>query len=135
MNLKEEIRNFVRSDAPAVTPETSLKKTLEKMVEKKFTAALVKDGEQILGIVTDTDIIANVASGRDMEKVKAKEFMSSCELLGTNPCLQLCEDETVENAMKVMAVGNIHHLLVWDTEGRPRGILSSSDLIKALKEG
>jgi CBS domain-containing protein len=134
MNLKEEIRNFVRKDAPSVTPETTLKETLERMVEKEFTAALVREGDQILGIVTDTDIIANVASGRDMREVKAKEFMSSCELLGTNPCLQLCEDESIENAMKVMAVGNIHHLLVWDTEGRPLGILSSGDLIKALKE-
>lgn len=90
----------------------------------------------IVGVITDTDVIESMAGGRHLDQVKAAEFMTSCELMVKKeaklPCIQLFENETIENALKVMAKGGIHHLLVWGESGKAVGIVSMKDLLREV---
>lgn len=135
MRIKEEIRNYIKKDVPSVTLDASLREVAEKMAEYNVSAILVKENKEIVGIVTDTDVLGNIAADRGLAKVKASEFMTSCEFAAqkatTNPCLQLCESDTIEDAMRVMATAGIHHLLVWGASGEAVGVISSRDLLKA----
>lgn len=131
---KEEIGRYVRRDVAWVDGNTSLREAIIRMAARDFDAVLVREKGEVAGIITDTDILNHIAAGKDLDKVKAREFMSKCELKGTSPCSQLSEDETVANAIKVMAGEGKHHVIVRDAEGNAIGVLSSRGLIKALKE-
>ena len=100
---KEEIGRYVRRDVAWVDGNTSLREAIIRMAARDFDAVLVREKGGVAGIITDTDILNHIAAGKDLDKVKAREFMSKCELKGTSPCSQLSEDETVANAIKVMA--------------------------------
>ena len=67
-----------------------------------------------------------------MKAPLAMEFMEACGLTGTNMCIVLGEDDTVANAMRVMAIGGVDHILIIGEDG-VSGTLSASDLLKAFK--
>ncbi len=62
-----------------------------------------------------------------------REFMEACGLTGTNVCISLGEDEPVRNAVRVMAVTGLDHILI-SGEGGVIGTLSDDDLVKALRD-
>jgi len=59
--------------------------------------------------------------------------MEACGLTGTQVCISLGEDETIANAIRVMAIAGIDHILIVGGEGVV-GTLSDNDLIKAFLE-
>lgn len=49
--------------------------------------------------------------------------------LGLICLIQLSEDETIENALKVLAKGGIHHILIRGAGGKTVGIVSAVGLL------
>ena len=66
-----------------------------------------------------------------MKGAYTKEFMEACGLTGTNVCITLGEDDTLTNAIRVMSVTGLDHILI-SGEGGVVGTLSDDDLIRAL---
>lgn len=136
MDLKATIKTCISAEAPSCDINDSLRNVAEKITQSYAAACVVNSGDEIVGIITDTDVGDNIAQGKDLEQVKAGEFMTSCELItkreGKLPCIQLFENETIENALKVMAKGGIHHILVWSESGKVIGIVSTKDLLKGV---
>jgi CBS domain-containing protein len=58
--------------------------------------------------------------------------MQACGLTGTNMCIVLGEDDKAADAIRVMAIGGVDHILIVGDEG-VIGTLSEADLIKALE--
>jgi CBS domain-containing protein len=119
----------MRTDLPEVSPEASFEEVVETMKRNNSDVVVIKKGGEIVGLITDSDVIAWRASGSDTSKVKAYQVMTPCEVLGRNPCLQIHEDDDLQNAMKVMAVSGVRHLLVWGSGGRVSGVLCAHELI------
>ena len=134
MNVKATINTCISAEAPSCSMDDNLRTVAEKIAESDASACVVKSGEEIVGVITDTDVADNISRGKNIDQTKASEFMTSCELLTKKaakiPCIQLFEDETIENALKVMASGGIHHILVWGTSGNAIGVVSTKDLLK-----
>jgi predicted transcriptional regulator len=58
--------------------------------------------------------------------------MEACGLTGTNMCIVLGEEDTVADAMRVMAIGGVDHILIIGDDGIS-GTLSDNDLLKAFQ--
>lgn len=130
--LKDKIKKYVRK-LPAVSFEASLKEAAEVMVQNDVSCAVVEVEGEVAGVVTHGDVISYMAAGKVSKK--AGEIMSACSLGGgVNPCLQLSEWDTMENAMKVMGISGVHHLLVVGHEGKCSGVVSSRDVLRAIFE-
>jgi predicted transcriptional regulator len=125
-----KVKDFVRTDIPSVSPEDSLAVVKEEMALRRADAVMVRTDDEILGLITDTDIINTMASGKDPEEVLARDFMTACELAGVNPCIQLHEEDELEDALKVMADNSVRHLLVWGEGNKPVGVLCSHTVIE-----
>jgi predicted transcriptional regulator len=125
-----KIKDCMRTDIPSVTPDDTLALVREEMALRRADAVFVKDGEDIMGLITDTDIINTMASGKDPEKVLARDFMTACELAGVNPCIQLHEEDELEDGLKVMADNSVRHLLVWGEGNKPVGVLCSHTILE-----
>ncbi len=136
MGFNDEIINAVDWDAPSVDMEANLRTVIRMMVDNQSSALTVMMGEEVMGVVTDMDILESFGRNDDLDETKAAEFMTTCELISnkeiTSPCAQLDSAESVENALAVMNSAGVHHLLVSGGEKKKAGIVSILDLLKLV---
>lgn len=134
MGLKDSIKTVVKKRVAEVKAADSLKTAIKKMDEDQTSALAVgKDGE-LIGIITDMDILHSLTSGDDLEKTQVAKIMTACELITgkgvKTPCVQLDEDENVDNALGVMQKAGVHYLLVSGADDKAIGLVSIRDLLK-----
>lgn len=136
MGAQDSIREVVRVDAAAVAAGDSLRTAISAMVANGVSALTVKSGNELIGILTDMDIMLCINSGKDLDSTKVMTSMTACELITSkgakSPCVQLDEDESVEMALKIMAEAGVHNLLVTGDADRPVGMVSSRDLLSQM---
>lgn len=133
MPLNQEIKNAVNWDAENVSMEDSLRTVIKKIVKSKTSALVVKMDEIVIGFVTDMDIIDSINSGADLDETKANSFMIACELITeratTNPGIQLHEEESVENAFRLMSGAGVHSIMISGESEKCVGVVSITDLL------
>ena len=133
MPLNQEIKDAVNWDAENVSMEDSLRTVIKKIVKSKTSALVVKMDEIVIGFVTDMDIIDSINSGADLDETKANSFMIACELITeratTNPGIQLHEEESVKNALRLMSGAGVHSIMISGESEKCVGIVSITDLL------
>ena len=95
------------------------------MRDRGIGSLFVTNGKEIVGILTDTDMVRRVvAAGSDTHKTTAEQIMSA-------PILTIEENKTVLDANDLMAQTHIRHLGVTH-EGKLVGMISVRDLVVFL---
>jgi CBS domain-containing protein len=105
-------------------PDDTLAEAARKMWQQQTGSLLVMDGTELLGIVTERDILKAVATGADLVKTKVEEVMAR-DLVTIGPTASLRE------AAALMTEKWIRHLPVLD-RGALVGVLSQRDLAGVL---
>ncbi len=85
---------------------------------------LIMDGQNLLGIFTERDLLKAIAAGQDPSQAHLKDFMST-EIISVSP------DTTLREAAGIMAAKWIRHLPVVDGD-RVVGLISQRDLTGVL---
>ena len=133
MALHDPIRTAVKH-TPAVGLDDSLMTAVEYMAKHNASALIVKDGEELVGILTDMDVMDGIVRNRDLTDIKVASCMTACQLISDSPvrtpCVQLYEGESVESALKIMSKAGIHNLLVSCGMGLGTCMVSIRDLLK-----
>jgi CBS domain-containing protein len=112
-------------DLLTVAPDVPLQEVAKRMVSRDVGAALVTDGERLVGIVTERDVLRAVARGLQ-EKTLVRDFMTS------DP-ETMDPDESTQHAAVLMIHGGFRHLPI--TEGEEViGVLSIRDLMRVVLE-
>jgi len=134
MSMNDSIKSAVRDNVPAVTIEDSLREAIRKMTEAESTALVVKTGDELIGIITEMDLMRGVEENADLDATTAASVMTACDMItkagAKSPCVQLDEDESAAAALAVMNEAGVHHLLVSGADGRAVGIVSARDLLR-----
>jgi|Deesub1362A_J573_1020465.scaffolds.fasta_scaffold00057_44 CBS domain-containing protein len=128
-----KVKDVMKRNVVSVDVDSSLADVKKKMIENNVNFVVVKAGGEIVGVISDTDILAYATKGKRLEDLKAEKYMTACKLEGTNPCLQVFEDDPLEEAATIMAATGVHHLLVWGKSGYPAGVITSDDILKVVK--
>jgi CBS domain-containing protein len=128
--LDEEVVELVGErmspEVVTVEPSTSIVDVARRMIEEKKGPLPVVEGERLVGMVTDRDIIARVvAEGRDPSSVTVDD-------IDTHELVTVGRDEDTEIAMRLMEEHQLDRILVVEGE-RLVGIISEADL--RLDEG
>jgi CBS domain-containing protein len=112
--------------AAAVTDraDDTLAEAARRMWEQQTGSLLVMDGEELLGIITERDVLKAVATGTALEEVPISEVMTK-DVVTAHPGTSLRE------AAAVMTEKWIRHLPVVE-RGQVVGILSQRDLAGVL---
>ena len=133
MALHDPIASAVRI-TPAVNMNDSLLTAAEYMAKHDTSALIVKDGEELVGILTDMDVMDGIVRNNDFAGTKVASCMTACQLIAGNraksPCVQLYQEESVENALKAMSSAGIHNLLVSCEMGVGTCTVSIRDLLR-----
>jgi CBS domain-containing protein len=113
-------RDHMSRDLLTVDSSLPLAEVAARMVERSVGAVLVLDGERLVGILTERDVLRAVARGIRDDAV-VHEWMT------TDPDT-IDPDETTEHAATLMMHGGFRHLPVTEG-GAVVGILSIRDLM------
>lgn len=136
MGLNDEITTAVNWDAPSVDMNDSIRVAIQKMVGSKTSALVVKSGDEVVGVVTDMDLMGCVDRSEDLDKSKASGCMTACELIKggpvKSPCAQLDSAQSVGDALRVINIAGVHHLMVSGEDDKCVGVVSVIDLLKAV---
>jgi CBS domain-containing protein len=147
MEFTDTIKQHMKRDIVYTTEDERLADVIFKMSNAETDIAVVKFKDDIVGVITETDIyfalVKEVFSeiSRVIEDIHvidimrgphAKMVMASCDPLGVHPCIDTFEEDTIENAIRIMQRSGLHHLLVLDKKNKLVGTLSSHDIIKSF---
>ncbi len=122
----ERIRVLATREPVIVPPGTSLADGLLRMQEAQGDPLLVSDGDQLLGIVTERDVLLKVL-GRDVD------LQGPLDAYMTRDPQTLSADATVGEAMRMMDQGRYRNIPLVD-EGRLVGIVRQLDLLEYVAE-
>jgi CBS domain-containing protein len=109
------IADVMTRDLPMVGPEDNLRKAAREMKEAGVKALPVREGDRLVGIITDWDVTMAVADDNDPSQEPLSRYMST-DLCSVTPGTSFME------ATEEMAERRIHHLLVCE-EGRFCGMV------------
>ena len=147
-----KIKDLMKGDPLVVAPSDSLADVSKKMAKKGKDVVVVEEDGLVKGLVTAGDIyfamksyvigknmmedipmeIRDVQISELMKAPHAMEFMEACGLTGTNMCIVLGEEDKAADAIRVMAMAGVDHILIIGDNG-VSGTLSDNDLIKVFK--
>lgn len=131
-----KVKQAIKRKFPVIDINDSLGAAICLMAEKSVSVLAVKVQEELIGIVTVSDVMHGLANNDDLEKTKISDLMTTCtfdtEESTEHSCLQLDEEENTLSAIRVMLEAGVNHLLVTGEESTPLGIVSSLELIKLV---
>ena len=120
------VSQIMTKSPKSVGPATSVVSAAKTMKSAKVGSLLVKKGKQLVGIVTDTDIVRRaVSSGKDLGKLTVEDIM-------TSPIRTIEGSRPVDDAQDMMGDYSIRHLGV-TKGGEIVGVVSVRDLLMHYK--
>ena len=121
-NPNEEIGDYMVSPVLSIAPDASTQEAAKLMESKHIGSLLVKDGENFVGIITETDLTRKiVAQGLQDKNPKVSDVM-------TAPLQTIDCHEPIVDANQLMANKRIRHIAVTEND-QVVGMLSVKDLI------
>ena len=112
-------------DVLTVSPDTSVRDAIEKMEDISAGTAVVLEGGEVVGIVSERDVFRKVVlQGQNIDKVDVREIMST-ELTTITP------ETSLDDCMQLITEKRIRHLPVV-CNGSLCGIVSIGDVVKYL---
>jgi CBS domain-containing protein len=120
------VSSIMTKNPKSVSPTTSVVSAAKTMKSARISALFVKKGKQLVGIVTDTDIVRRaVSSGKPLGKLTVEKIM-------TSPIRSIEAGSSIDDAQDMMGDHSIRHLGV-TRNGEIVGVVSVRDLLLFYK--
>ena len=114
---------IARTPLVTVRPETTVMQAVRVMDQQSIGAVAVMDGNDLVGIFSERDLMLRVISERkDPEQTLVQNVM-------TSPVETIHRDCPCDEALKLMLDKHIRHLPVIDRNGRLAGMISMRSLL------
>lgn len=120
------VEDLMSKPVCSVDPETTLAEATTVMGERHVGSALVLDGEELVGILTERDVVRAMSSAFDAPARAVIEWM-------TKRPKTIPPETPVKEALGVMVEGGFRHLPVLQ-DGTVVGMVSMRDIAKALAD-
>lgn len=120
--MAQQIKDLMVSDVVTVERGTGVVDAAKRMIQEKKGPLPVVDGDRVVAMITDRDMIARVvAEGRDPNTCSVDDIATS-ELVTARP------EQAVDEARQLMEQHELDRLLITEEGGRLVGIISEGDL-------
>ncbi len=125
MPIVVKVRDVMDKKVYVLDENKTCMDAIKLMLDKKVWSVVVSRQGLPVGVVTERDIIRRViAKGRDVEKVKLGEIMSS-------PLITVPPDEPIGRAMELMARNEIRRVYVVE-EGKIIGRVTQTEAFRHI---
>jgi len=116
----QKLTDLMSRDVKVISPDTSIRDAANEMREGDFGMLPVGENDRMVGAITDRDIaIRAIAAGKD-GSTKVREVMSE-------GIFWVYEDQSIDDAAKMMSERQVRRLPVVDRNKRLVGIVALGD--------
>jgi len=120
---KKSVIEVASHDLITLKPSMNVKDAATVLSENKIEGAPIIEDEEVVGILTLSDISKAIAEGK--EKLKITELMSK-------NIITVEKDLMIADAIEVMNKNKIGRLIVVDNDNLPLGIVTRTDLLDKI---
>lgn len=116
-------------EVDTANPDESVAVAAERMHQRAVgTLVVVNDTDQVVGIVTDRDLVSRVlAKGRNPTEASVREVMT----VGPKT---VSEQTSIESALLIMRSGRFRRIPVVERDNRLVGLITLDDILMLLAE-
>src|SRR5262249_4932100 len=123
----DSVSRLALPDPLRVRPAQTVAEAVQRMRQARVGCVLVCEGEQMVGILTERDLMRRVlAAGKPLT-------LPVAECMTPNPVV-VHRKETIGSAIRRMEEGGYRHLPVVDESGRLVGVLAVKQIVRYLAE-
>ena len=116
------VRDLMTSNVVTIEPSATVVDAARRMIEQEKGPLPVVEGERVVAMVTDRDIIARVvAAERDPSSLTVRD-------IATKDLVTIGPDQDEQAARQMMAQHQLDRLLVVEEGDRLVGIVSEADI-------
>lgn len=118
-----KLNEIMTSDVEVIHPMDTLQTAAQKMRDRDIGFLPVCDGDRLIGVLTDRDLITRaLADGMDAKAMLGRD-------LATSPAIYCFDDQNIDEAAKLMHDNQIRRLVVLQRgDKRMVGVVSLGDL-------
>ena len=117
-----KLREIMSDHVEVIHPDDSLQTAAEKMRDRDIGFLPVCDGDRLIGVLTDRDLITRaLADGLEAKAILGRDLV-------TSPAIYCFDDQSVEEAAKLMHDNQIRRLVVLSRDKQMVGVISLGDL-------
>ena len=117
-----KLREIMSDNVEVIHPDDTLQTAAEKMRDRDIGFLPVCDGERLIGVLTDRDLITRaLADGLESNAMLGRDLV-------TSPAIYCFDDQGVDEAAKLMHDNQIRRLVVLSRDKQMVGVLSLGDL-------
>jgi len=121
------VKDIMRNSVISIDESMTIKDAAQIMTDTKVGCVIITKENAPVGILTERDFVAKIASNQMPYSTLLSDVMSS-------PLVTISADETVWEAAETMKTKKIHKLPVVD-ENKMVGIITATDLVKVSSVG
>jgi CBS domain-containing protein len=120
--VRMKVSDIMTREVEVLSPEATLQDAARRMKELDVGSLPVCDGERLVGMLTDRDIVVRaVAEARDGRETRVRDVMSA-------EVRYVFEDQDVDEGAELMEEHQIRRLPALDRNKRLVGIISIGDI-------
>ncbi len=127
--LSSKVKEIMTKDVITTTPDIDVIYAFEKLMEHKISAMPVMENDEVVGIITATDLGHNLILDKYELGTQVGNIM-------VETVYTVSPDDTIAEALKVMAESapgtDILNQLPVEEDGKIVGIISDGDIIKHI---
>lgn len=123
-----KVADIMTAAALTDEPDDTLAEASAKMWQQQTGSLLVMEGDKLIGIVTERDVLRSVAQGQDPKATSLRDVM-------TKDPVTISASTTLRGAAEIMFDKWFRHLPVVTDEGDVVGIISTRDLLRMVSAG
>ncbi len=123
------VEDYMTTTTVTMNFKNSVLNIAKKMLAENISSIAITDDEgEIVGILTERDMVKIIANELSPSGISAMSLMSF-------PTVTVKKKAPIEEAAKIMATKKLRHLIVQDTYGKDVvGIITATDLARYLKQ-
>ncbi|MDY6764686.1 MAG: CBS domain-containing protein [Halobacteria archaeon] len=122
--IETYVNEIMNTDVETIGKNRTAVEASKKLYENNIGSLLVVEGGDVVGIITESDVVRLIAERKDVSDIEVSEFMSS-------PVISVSSSVKVEQAAKKMKENEIKKLAVVD-DGELMGIITTTDMSNYL---
>jgi CBS domain-containing protein len=122
------VRDIMTTEVLTLRASATLEEAVRLMAGARISGAPVKDGEQIVGVVSKSDLC-------DPGSFQGEGAQRDVGSIMTPVIYAVRPTDPVMSAVRLMALENIHRALVVSEKGELVGIVTPMDILRAMARG
>lgn len=122
--MTEPVRGLEFREPICVRPDTAVRDAATAMNDAHVGCVLVMEGERLVGIFTERDVLKKVVGQLDLDSPVGELMTPNPETVGM--------DDGIAYALNKMHIGGYRHIPVLDGQDRPVGVVSMRDVVRFI---